>query len=243
MAEKLGTLIIPMTRYRVWIIIVILLLIGVGLYLYSHNNTEPKAELNIAEQEQTTSSPAPVQPVVENPAVFYPMTNYQSRITNRDHGKETTLADSEGFSCGGQFEGIHVGDDLEVTATELTAEMPFFAISDGKVLQASLVGGYGGLLVTENTISEETVNAYYGHIKLDSLKFTVGQSFKAGDFLGYLGEDCSAATSEERKHLHFAIRKGSSIDVRGYLESSNELIEWHSPAELLKAAVASEPKL
>jgi murein DD-endopeptidase MepM/ murein hydrolase activator NlpD len=174
-------------------------------------------------------------------SLFYPITNYQARITNRRHGQRTTLADSAGFACGGQFEGIHVGDDLEVTKTELDREVPVFAISAGRVRQLSAVGGYGGLLITENKINSVTVTVYYGHIDLKSSRFGVGQTFKAGQTLANLGDNCSTETSNERKHLHFAIRRGQSIDVRGYLPNRSELGEWYNPAEFLQSASAAEP--
>lgn len=231
-----------MSRNRYLLILlltVLVLLIGWFFWLRSDVAKAPTSvsKLNNSEQTKTEDKQTPKSA----PAIYYPVTNYESRITNRDHGKSTTLADSEGFACGGQFEGIHVGDDLEVTATELEKEIPVYAISDGTVRQASDVGGYGGLLITQNTIGGEIVTAYYGHIDLKSLKFSTGQSFKAGNLLGYLGDNCTTETSEERKHLHFAIRKGTSIDVRGYLSNNNELSEWHDPAGFLKDNSAAEP--
>lgn len=228
--------------------IIAALLLLVGIYFAYQKN-------RIGDSSQVTETTVPASRAVpsdvsapestqsqDESAVYYPMTNYLTRITNRGHGKQTTLADSEGFACGGQFEGIHVGDDLEVTASELNVQVPIYAISAGTVSQASIVGGYGGLLITQNTVAGETVNAYYGHVAVGSLKVKSGQEFTAGQLLGYLGESCTTDTSDERKHLHFAIRKGTSIDVRGYLESSGELSEWHNPAEFLKGHSAAEPK-
>lgn len=195
-------------------------------------------------QPSTETQPAPPPAPAPTPSgYFYPITRYESRITNRDHGKSTTVADSRGFPCGGQFEGIHVGDDLEVSSEEVSQEVPVFAIADGSVVQASVVGGYGGLLVTKHTINDQALTIYYGHIDLGQLKVKKGEAFKAGQLLTYLGDQCSSETSNERKHLHFAIHKGSSVDVRGYVKTQAELANWLDPTEFLKSLKADEPKL
>jgi len=237
-----------MSRNRfvlITLLVISIILIAWLFWFFAQTNKTPNTVIETTQtqtsnsnQAKTDENPAPPKPV---PTIYYPLTNYQSRITNRGHGKSTTLADSEGFACGGQFEGIHVGDDLEITAAELKQEIPIYAISNGTVRQASVVGGYGGLLITQNKVDGEIVTAYYGHIDLKSIKYSAGQSFKAGNLLGYLGDNCTTETSNERKHLHFAIRKGTSIDVRGYLSNNSELNEWHDPAVLLKNNSAGEP--
>ena len=175
--------------------------------------------------------------------IFYPIAGYRSRITNRDHGKETTLELSRGFACGGQFEGIHIGDDLEVTAEELNQEIPVFAIAKAVVRQIKAIGGYGGLLITEQTVNNQVTTAYYGHISLKKAKVKTGDTVTAGQPLTYLAENCSVESSNERKHLHFAIHKGTWIDGRGYVTTREALDQWLDPQELLQQLGAAEPKL
>ena len=67
----------------------------------------------------------------------------------------------------------------------------------------------------------------------------VNKSIKAGDIIGYLGQGCSQQTDFERKHLHFAIHKGDSIDVRGYVPTLNELSSWLDPKIELRKLLAN----
>jgi len=48
-----------------------------------------------------------------------------------------------------------------------------------------------------------------------------------------LGKGYSDETDGERKHLHFAIHKGTKIDVRGYVQTKGELQDWLNPLPLL----------
>lgn len=169
------------------------------------------------------------------------MTNYAQRITNRWYGKQITAADSEPLACGDPFTGYHTGDDLEVESSELSTPTPVFSIAAGTVRQVDTVSGYGGLIVIEHQLSGETVTAYYGHIDVTNASLEEGDQVKAGQHIANLGANCSGQTSNERKHLHFAIRKGTELDVRGYVMAESELNAWLNPKQTLLNAQASKP--
>lgn len=172
---------------------------------------------------------------------FFPVTEYGERATIRTYSKQVVPVDSENFACGDAFEGFHTGDDLEVSEREKQQEIPVHAIADGTIRQKETVGGYGGLMVIEHQLGNETVTAYYGHIDLASSPLNVGDTVHAGQFIANLGDDCSEETSNERKHLHFAIREGSAIDVRGYVQNREELSAWRNPEETLQSLNAYAP--
>ncbi len=174
-------------------------------------------------------------------ATFYPITNYASRITNRWYGKLITAADSKSLACGQPYQGYHTGDDLEVTKTELNQPVPVFAIARGTVLSAGPVSGYGGLIVIEHNLGNQTVTAYYGHINLSQTTVTQGQTVQAGQQITVLGDNCSSQTGGERKHLHFAIHQGSAVDVRGYVPNQATLANWLNPKENLASLNAQTP--
>jgi len=149
--------------------------------------------------------------------------------------------DRLGLPCGDFFDGFHVGDDLEVFPEELSQEVPVFAITDGIVRQHEAVNGYGGLLAIEYTLNGQQVTAYYGHIDVGQSKLEEGDTVTAGKQIAVLGDHCSPETSNERKHLHFSIHNDPEIDVRGYVESTQELEAWTNPRELLRGLGAEEP--
>lgn len=193
------------------------------------------------------SLPSTSEPTVEpsstpvQTSIYYPMTRYEERITNRGHGKTITAADSEPLACGYPFTGFHVGDDLEVFPDELDAAVPVYAVADGTVRQVGNVNGYGGLIVIEHRLNDQVVTAYYGHVALGGVNLSADSQVKAGQRLAYLGANCSSQTSNERKHLHFAIRRGNSVNVRGYVPNENDLANWYNPRDLLKQLGANQP--
>lgn len=202
---------------------------------------------NNSEEAQPEPTPEPTNPTPEPeptpaPTVFYPIPGYAARITERAHGQYFELSDGDHLACGGQFSGYHAGDDLETTAAELEIEVPIYAIADGTVKSVGAVGGYGGLLVLDHVLNGEAVTAYYGHIDVSQTSVKVGDKVTAGQQITYLGDHCSSETSGQRKHIHFAIHKGATRDVRGYIQNQSELSGWHNPKELLASLGAAEPK-
>lgn len=191
--------------------------------------------INASGSKQTvidsSSKPSP-EPEKSEEKVFYPMTSYEQRLTFRKFGQKVTAADKP--KCGRAFFGIHNADDLEILPGEENSDVPVFAAVDGKVVYLDNVDGYGGLLVLKGKLNNEDMTFNYGHIKLASAKFSQGSEVKAGDEIAILGKGCSRETDFERKHLHFAIHKGITVDVSGYLQNESELSDWLNPLETLK---------
>jgi murein DD-endopeptidase MepM/ murein hydrolase activator NlpD len=177
-------------------------------------------------------------PVPASTATFvYPITGYRARLQFRDFGKLVTPAQAKQLPCGFPFSGYHTGDDLEITPEEQNQEIPVYAVTSGQIISAGNVSGYGGLIV----MRWPGYTAYYGHISLPSLGVSGGQEVTAGQKLAVLGNACSAQTDFERKHLHFAIHKGDTIDVRGYVQDTSELNAWENPNLFLVREEAKEP--
>ncbi len=235
-----------------WLVRLLLVACGLGLIGWGiwsvRPDTSPAPATEESEEDQG-NNPAPEPTSTEPPAepepaptLVYPMTEYETRITVRGYGQRVTAADRQGLSCGAPFEGLHTGDDLEATGSaDLAAEIPVYAIADGTVRQVRSVSGYGGLIVIEHELGGAAYTAYYGHVDLASTALSPGDTVAVNQEIAVLGAHCSAETSNERKHLHFAIRRGTDIDVRGYVQSQSTLSEWVDPTELLTSLDAVPP--
>jgi murein DD-endopeptidase MepM/ murein hydrolase activator NlpD len=132
-----------------------------------------------------------------------------------------------------RFTGYHTALDVEVETNELNQEVPVFAICDGEVVYRQNVEGYGGVLIQQCTYAGDEVTVLYGHLDLDSIPAQVGEAVKARDTVGNLGDHKSAETSENRKHLHLGIHKGTEIELRGYVQTEGELEAFIDPAIVL----------
>lgn len=231
----------------------IVALVAIGSFVAVQNNTE-QPEVRFTDSQPTGAVSSPQVSRVPSPSptasisqrtikkeLYYPLTNYAARITNRGYGKAVTPSDSASFPCGGNFSGVHTGDDLEVTTDELSAEVPVYAVATGTVRQVGTVGGYGGLAIIEHVLAGQTVTAYYGHIALPKTTIKVGDVVSPGQQLSVLGTACSAQTAGERKHLHFAIHSGTAIDVKGYVVNQTLVRNWLNPKETLSTLKAAEP--
>ncbi len=131
-----------------------------------------------------------------------------------------------------RFIGYHVGTDFEVTKEELDVNVPVFAICSGKVVMSGFVEGYGGLIVHRCKINGESVTVLYGHLFLSSLPKN-GTSVVAGKQIALLGPARSHDTDGNRKHLHLGIHRGTGIDVRGYVQTKEEISEYIDPLLVL----------
>lgn len=79
---------------------------------------------------------------------------------------------------------------------------PVYATADGKVVNASLAGNYGNLVILDHGYGLET---RYGH--LSAFKVMAGQAVKRGDLLGLVGSTGRATSS----HLHYEVRANGRI--------------------------------
>jgi murein DD-endopeptidase MepM/ murein hydrolase activator NlpD len=224
------------------VFVLLILAGGVALYYYRHQNTTQKTTTIITQQngQNSGANTTSLIPQTQTSVVmlYYPMTNFNNRITFRSFGQLVKPTDTVS-PCGAPFSGYHDADDLEVTAAEVNTDVPVYAITDGMVLEVGPVSGYGGLLVLGVTIKRQSYTVYYGHINLGSTTLVAGNSVVAGQRLASLGAQCSAQTDGERKHLHFAIHIGTAIDVRGYVPTLSVLADWVNPKVFLAEDSAS----
>ena len=160
-----------------------------------------------------------------------PLPNALSRITKKPFGiyitPKTSPVQPE------QFKGYHTGADLEINPDELIIDIEVKALCDGNFLMAKVASGYGGVAVQNCVLDGQAVTVVYGHIRFESVTAKVGTVLKSGDLIAYLGNAYSSETDGERKHLHLAIHKGTSINILGYVQSKTELIGWLDPAKYL----------
>lgn len=156
-----------------------------------------------------------------------PVTRAGERITKKKFGIYVTPQNSP--VSPEKFHGYHTGADFEIFPEELEAEVPIHAVCPGKLKAKNYVSGYGGLAVEECELDGEKITVLYGHLKLSSVKLSAGESVVAGEAIGILGADKSEETGGERKHLHLGFHRGSALDMRGYVQSQRELLQWVDP--------------
>ena len=157
------------------------------------------------------------------PPVAQPMDLTSIRVTKKPFGTFVTPQNSPVQPE--RFTGYHTAVDFETFPDEANSDLPFYAICSGKILQKRTATGYGGVLVQACTINDQPVTVVYGHIKLSSIAKFVGDSFTQGEKIGYLGQP-PAETGGERKHLHLGIHKGTTVDIRGYVNAESDLAGW-----------------
>ncbi len=133
-----------------------------------------------------------------------------------------------------KFSGYHTGADFEVEDGEESTRLEVRALCFGEVVYRQWVRGYGGVLVQRCLYDDQPVTVLYGHLQLPSIDAKVGDSLGKGDYVGVLGKGFSEETDGERPHLHLAVHKGEVIELRGYVESENQLGSWINPETILE---------
>ncbi len=164
--------------------------------------------------------------------LYPPVSDAKSRITKKPFGifvmPQNSPVQPE------KFTGYHTGTDFETTPAEANQEIPVFAACSGNIRVKEFVSGYGGVIVQDCHIQNQTVTVLYGHIDITkSFAPAVGQNVAAGTKLAILAPARSHFTDGERKHLHLGIHKGSQIDFRGYVQNKAELSGWLNAANYL----------
>lgn len=184
-------------------------------------------------------SPTPRVPAEEMPLdtlspeeiVAYPIDPFASRITKKSFGQSITPATSPVQPE--RFSGYHAGVDLETTDEEQFTDVAVVAAAAGTVVLRQTVSGYGGVVMIEHVIGGETFTTLSGHVRLSSVTKELNESVERGERIAVLGTS-GTETDGERKHLHFAVLKGSSRDLRGYVSSETELASWEDPLQWLE---------
>jgi murein DD-endopeptidase MepM/ murein hydrolase activator NlpD len=139
-----------------------------------------------------------------------------------------------------RFTGYHAGLDYEIRESELRTDVPVYAICDGSVLYSGFAEGYGGLLVQRCMIENEEVTVLYGHLAQEDM-MPEGETPKAGEQLGILAAHRTLWSGWNRKHLHLGIHRGADTDMRGYVESAEELEAFVNPASVLPRSATGRP--
>jgi len=167
-----------------------------------------------------------VEPTVE-PVVYHPIDNFDTGITLKPFG--IYIHPSSSPVQPERFSGYHTGADIEVPEELKDIDVPVYAIADGTVELARFASGYGGVIAIQHETESQSYIAVYGHIDLESVDIPVGDTVSAGQQIAVLGEGFTAETDGERKHLHFAIKLGSTVDLAGYVSDESNLSEWMDP--------------
>lgn len=173
------------------------------------NVTVPTAEQN---QEQ-----------IKEPPVQAPLDNWQDRITKKPFGifinPKTSPVQPE------KFRGWHTGTDFEIFENETEQKVEVRAICNGEITQKKYVNGYGGVIIQNCSFENELVTILYGHLNIQNSPDTGKQIFH-DQVVGQLADNQSYYSDGERKHLHLGIHKGKDIDLRGYVQTENQLKSW-----------------
>ena len=160
----------------------------------------------------------------QNSEIVFPVGEFKERITKKSFGDyitpETSPIQPE------RFKGYHTGVDVEYGDT--TNQIPVVAITDGEVVMADWVSGYGGVVVIRYNINNKNYLATYGHLNPDSLP-EKNKIIKSGEQIGILGAGYNNETDGERKHLHFAVYTSIDLNLRGYVQTKEDLKKWIDP--------------
>lgn len=174
----------------------------------------------------------PEQPQVaptSSAAFSQPLDRAADRVTKKQFGTRVTPQSSpvqpEWFS------GYHTGVDYETFPEEAEVDVPVRAVCAGPLFSARTASGYGGVAVQSCELGGDPVTVVYGHLRLTSITAKAGDRLAAGDTFGVLGTGYSRETDGERKHLHLAIYRGGTANIRGYVATSAELSGWIDPTQ------------
>jgi murein DD-endopeptidase MepM/ murein hydrolase activator NlpD len=199
------------------IIIILLLLLIPAYYLLTRPVLTPPLITTI-------SPPPPAAPLLPSP-----IDNFKTRITKKFFGTFVTPQNSP--IQPERFRGFHTGVDVEYG--DVLTEVPVKAVASGQIIYSGFVSGYGGFVAEQISINNQPYIAIYGHLRPSSL-INNNSKINAGDQIGVLGTAYSKETDGERRHLHFALLKGTKLDFRGYVQNQSELSLWVDPLGLYK---------
>jgi len=168
----------------------------------------------------------------------YPLDRYPDRASKKEFAQyfDTGWYRGKEAEFPLKFTGYHTGIDLEIFPQEQNLPVPVYAVTSGKIAFAGNVSGYGGVILFRP--ESDPVTFLYGHVKLSGVK--TGEDYSPGQVLSYLGDAFSSQTGGERKHLHFAIYRGTNNYFRGYEESLSGLQEkFYNPNSFLTVDLPS----
>jgi len=207
-----------MKKYLILFTIVLLLALTYLFLRYFKTSNQAGLPQSTPTLTQTTPSPT------ASPSLVFPISQFKERITKKPFGAYITPQNSPVQPE--RFIGYHTGVDVEYE--EVTTDVPVYAISDGTIVLAETASGYGGVLMIEIELDNTPHTVLYGHLRPSSLP-KVGQKVKKGEQLAVLGTGNSPETDNERRHLHFAVLSDNRLDIKGYVQTKNELAGWLDP--------------
>lgn len=220
-------------------VLILILIIGVIYLILKSNNT--KKSSNQTSVKTTTSVTSATAAIAKTPEsrYDYPTDQYSKRLSKNPYGtfypsSSPHTLDSDVCPGAIKYSGYHTGDDLETFVDEKNSAVSVHSIYNGTVLKAQNVSGYGGIIVILYNINGQDYTAYFGHIDLSTAQVKSGSYVNTGDKLAELAAACSGANDNVRKHLHFAIHRGSQIDYKGYVTTKSALGAWVDPKSFLE---------
>lgn len=226
----------PLVRVAIGIFLVFIIAVVIFFrYGTPVANNSLNATLNASPSIATPTNNAPSRfdnsetttPPSAEESLAAPTDEFKQRITKKFFGTYVTPSDSPVKPE--RFSGYHTGVDVEYSDT--TRDVPVFAIADGKIIYSQVVSGYGGVFVMQYTYKGNVYLALYGHIRPSTLPEKNSDVAK-GKQIAMLGNGNTQETDFERHHLHFSIRKGTEVDIRGYVQNESDLSEWINPLTL-----------
>jgi len=173
----------------------------------------------------------PQAEIVPEKIFLPPLSRASERVTRKSFGLFVTPKNSPVQPE--KFSGYHTGTDFEIFPDEENADVPVKAVCNGKLLTKKPATGYGGVAVESCELNGEPITVVYGHLKLTSINFKVGDKINVGDTFSTLGRGYSSETSGERKHLHLGFRKGAAVNILGYVQNKSELARWLDPCQFV----------
>ena len=169
-----------------------------------------------------------IKPTLPMASIFYPpLSHAKDRVTKKTFGMYITPQNSPVRPE--KFTGYHTGTDFEVEPNEINLPVEVKTVCPGKLLVKEYATGYGGVAVQACTLNNQPITVIYGHLKLGSINWNKGDFIEGNKILGLLGADKSPETDGERKHLHLGIHLGTEINIRGYVNTQNQLKDWTDP--------------
>lgn len=191
-----------------------------AVYMAGYEFKETLPEINVVHIPEINSA----SKVNDRETLVEPIAEFKNRITKKPFGiyitPETSPVQPD------KFTGYHTGVDIEYD--DAASEVPVVAIADGKAVLSRFATGYGGVVVLSHKIEGKDTFVLYGHLDPKTM-VPLNSLVKRGEVVGYLGEHKSAETDGARKHLHFAILKMDTLNIRGYVKTTYELGDWHDP--------------
>ncbi|NQV13526.1 MAG: M23 family metallopeptidase [Parcubacteria group bacterium] len=209
---------------------------GVVYYLITReSNDQPQIQPTVLtnEAESTDSTTEKTdEPVTTSEEVHPPpIRDAEGRISKKPFGIKINPATSPVQPE--KFSGYHTGTDFEAREAELSQEVAVHPICVGEIKSVKRVSGYGGVVIQNCTIKDESVSVIYGHISISKSLVVAGDQVTLNDQIAVLADHESSESGGERKHLHLGIYRGDQADLKGYVSTEAELEKWINPESIL----------